>query len=158
MRDDLHLYCFDPGGTTGFAEMTASDSEGVIRILRGCEIPTFEGLERLFPPVAIGFTRENFTIILEQLSSQHPSFLTIGLEVAGAIRYLAYVYRFELVLRPPSMMVAAQRIHPLTEIKSPHIRDAVHHGISYVYQSFHRSFEVIIREGSSDAKKDSPRH
>jgi hypothetical protein len=150
----LPLYCFDPGETTGFSKLLIDPDEQTITMVEGYEFKRWAGLENIFPKIEPAKDLLNPpTVICEQLSAQHPSFRQIGIEVMGAIQLLCDIYTVKLVLQSPAVMDAARRLHPMREIKSQHVRDAVHHGIAYSYREFNCKFNTRI-EGEEDEDKE----
>lgn len=144
MTRQLDLYCFDPGGTTGFGKLRIEAESQKIMLLDIGEFETWTGLDLILPEIPkVEDPIDQPVVICEHLTAQHPSFRQIGIEVMGAIEYLCFVHTLKLVLQPPVMMQPPRQIHPLKkDIKSQHARDAVHHGIAFAYREFNTRFDI----------------
>lgn len=156
MTEQLNLYCFDPGGTTGFGHLRVEPKSQLITIITLGELNMWEGLELIIPEIPKPLNPvDQPVVICEHLSAQHPSFRQIGIEVMGAIEYLCYVHTLKLVLQPPVMMAPPRQIHPLKkDIKSQHARDAVHHGIAFAYREFSVHFDISMEEEEDENQEE----
>ena len=118
----MTLWVYDPGQTTGYAKFSLSLFE-----LTG--FGEFELWGILDEQI-----RRDDIVVYEDIKVLAPSFNPIGLQVIGVIRFLCELRRVEVHAQQPSVIKGVLRwpILRLNQIKSPHARDAIAHGIYYI--------------------------
>ncbi len=115
----MKVLSIDPGGTTGVALW---DNGKLISVSEG---PLWAPFVELVPQVDL--------VVVEKLSWGPSPALAQAVEVVGALKLLAEMHH-EFVVEQPTAFRAGPRARYgdlLREIRSPHIRDAVYHGISF---------------------------
>jgi hypothetical protein len=135
----VRIYSFDPGVTTGFADCLVDKANGRMLVRNGLELRELSHLSFIFHPAL--FTQGGqllfpAQVLCEKVANKTVGFNEYAIEVMGMIRLLVDSVGLPCLFRPPGMMEAARRRHEVREIRSNHVRDAVHHAIAFAYESF----------------------
>ena len=125
-----NVWTFDPGQTTGWSLW----SKGTLRkwgVFQPEEVHKF--LTKVLQPAS---TEDNVkTIFLyERLVVRQLSFNPIGMEVIGALKYIACVNKYNVLHQEPAQISGVMK-WPIYDFKkkglSEHEKDAIAHGIIY---------------------------
>lgn len=122
------LYVYDPGGTTGWAEFGVQKSGKVAALVSSGEYELWHGVEKQIRK------RSDLIVVYENIVPRHMDFNPIGLQVIGVIRFLCEQVGTVPTSQPNGVIRGVERwgLYDFDNIRSPHAKDAIMHGIVYL--------------------------
>jgi len=121
------LLCYDPGGTTGYADFRFTVDRKRLIVVDAGQFPTWRDLDKQIT------SRGQLAVLHEEFHVLTISAITVPLKVIGVIEYLCKVKHVPLYSQIPSQRnVAAQLCPQVVNYFPNHVKDAVMHGISFV--------------------------
>lgn len=125
LPDPYILYTYDPGGTTGWARFTVWQQQKLAEADGWGEHVLWRGIDE---QIASSFCD---LVLYENIVPRALDFNPIGLQVIGVIRYLCEQHHITPIVQPNAMLRGIERwgTYDFSDVKSPHARDALMHGI-----------------------------
>lgn len=121
------IWVYDPGTTTGYALFLILENS-----VKLTEWGEFLLWKKLDSQIELGVDH----VIYEKVVSPHHAFTPTGIEVIGVIKYLCQKNDISFTPQNPSLITGPKKWYDLSQIKQPHARDAIWHGVFYFLKNF----------------------